>query len=294
MTHEHQMDPSAELQAERSLREREVAVTARERAVGVREEGLRSLDTATVPSRPGDDLNQQIREANEHLVVATVDALAAAESASAASRIKDDFLANVSHELRTPLNAVLGWTRMLMAKQLTAERADHAIQTIERNAVALARIIDDLLDVSRIVAGKLPLTMQPVDMVVVAQSALDVVRPAAVDRGIALRLVTPAGGAAWVLGDVGRLHQVLWNLLVNAVKFTPAGGSVTVNVRLVPAGLEVAVVDTGRGISAAFLPHVFERFRQADQSSSAPVRRITIWSSSIVTSTGRCPAQCSA
>ena len=253
-----------------SLRRREAAVGAREDSVGLRETAVGVREEAAKASSEVERLNVQLREANERLVVATVEAQTAEEHAEQANRLKDDFLATVSHELRTPLNAVLGWARMLMSKQLTPERASHAIQTIERNAASLAHLIDDLLDVSRVIAGTLHMTPQPVDLVAVTQGALDVVKPLAADKHIELRFSAESGSIALVSGDAGRLQQVIWNLLANAVKFTPDFGRVDVSVGRVGASIEVHIVDTGQGISAEFLPHVFERFRQAD---GAPSRR---------------------
>jgi signal transduction histidine kinase/ActR/RegA family two-component response regulator len=250
--------------------EREDVVAAREQTLKLREEALGAREEPVHARLEVEQLNIQLREANERLVVATVQAQTAEESAEHANRLKDDFLATVSHELRTPLNAVLGWTRMLMAKQLTAERAAHAIETIERNAASLAHIVDDLLDVSRIIAGTLHMAPQPVDLMAVTQSALDVVKPLAFDKHIDLRLQAGPGSAARVSGDVGRLHQVIWNLLANAIKFTSDGGRIDVSIERVGSHLDVNVADTGQGISAEFLPHVFERFRQAD---GAPSRR---------------------
>jgi signal transduction histidine kinase/ActR/RegA family two-component response regulator len=217
-----------------------------------------------------EQLNIELREANERLVVATVQAQTAEEHAEHANHLKDDFLATVSHELRTPLNAVLGWARMLAAEQLPAERAAHAIATIERNAASLAHLIDDLLDVSRIIAGTQHITLQPVDLVGVTQTALDVVRPLAVDKHIDLRFSPPPGSTAIVNGDSGRLQQVILNLLANAVKFTSECGRVDVSVERIGSSIEVNILDTGQGISPEFLPHVFDRFRQAD---GAPSRR---------------------
>jgi signal transduction histidine kinase/ActR/RegA family two-component response regulator len=254
----------------RSLTRREEAVAAREDSVGLREEAVAGSEQALQAQLEIEGLNAQLREANQRLVVATVQAQTAEEHAEQANRLKDDFLATVSHELRTPLNAVLGWARMLMTRQLTAERAANAIETIERNAASLAHIIDDLLDVSRIIAGTLHMTPQPVDLVAVTQGALDVVKPLAADKHIDLRFSSEPGSIALVSGDGGRLQQVIWNLLVNAVKFTPDFGRVDVSVDRVGSSIEVHVVDTGHGISAEFLPHVFERFRQAD---GAPSRR---------------------
>jgi signal transduction histidine kinase/ActR/RegA family two-component response regulator len=254
---------------QQSLRRREAAVGAREQSVERREAAVGAGEGALHAALDVERLNLQLREANERLVVATVQAQAAEEHADEANRLKDDFLATVSHELRTPLNAVLGWARMLLAKQLTPEREAHAIETIERNAASLAHIIDDLLDVSRIIAGRLQMTWQPVDLLAVTQTALDIARPLADQKHIDLRLLEP-DAPALVSGDRDRLQQVIWNLLTNAVKFTADGGRVDVLIARVGSTIELHVADTGQGISPEFLPHVFERFRQAD---GAPSRR---------------------
>jgi len=185
-----------------------------------------------------------------------------------ALRAKDDFLSTLSHEIRTPLNAVLGWARILIARgDIDRALLDRALHVIERNATAQARMIDDMLDMARIAAGKLRLEMQPVDVVKVVLAAVDVVMPAAHAKRVTLRTNldprTPN-----VMGDQDRLQQVIWNLLSNALKFTEAGGSI--DVRLAPNGrfARIVIADTGHGISPEFLPHVFERFRQADASSS--------------------------
>ncbi|RPH55497.1 MAG: response regulator, partial [Acidobacteria bacterium] len=253
-----------------TMDERESAVTVREESAREREEAVGAREERVLAALGDEQLNTQLREANERLVVATVQAQTAEEDAEQANRLKDDFLATVSHELRTPLNAVLGWARMLMSKQLTTERAAHAIETIERNAASLGHIIDDLLDVSRIVAGTLHMTPQPVDLVAVTQSALDVVKPLAVEKHIDLRFFPEPGSTAFVSGDGDRLQQVIWNLLANSVKFTSARGRIDVSVERVGSNIELNIVDTGQGISTEFLPHVFERFRQADE---APSRR---------------------
>ena len=213
-------------------------------------------------------LATEMREANERLVVAAVHAHTRTEDAEQANHLKDEFLATVSHELRTPLNAVLGWARMLGSKQLPPDRAGHAIATIERNASALAHLIDDLLDVSRIVAGTLHLAPQPVDLVAVAQAALDAVRPLAATKNVQLAFSPDLPAIETVSGDAGRLQQVIWNLLANAIKFTPEGGRVDVFIEPSNDHMEVRVVDTGQGISPDFLPHVFERFRQADGATT--------------------------
>jgi len=185
-----------------------------------------------------------------------------------ANHLKDEFLATVSHELRTPLNAILGWARMLGSMQLAPDRVKHGIATIDRNAAALAHIIDDLLDVSRIVAGTLQLASEPVDLAAVAQAALDTVRPLAVARNVHLSFSSDPQAIQSISGDAGRLQQVIWNLLANAIKFTADGGRVDLFIVRSNGHIEVRVVDTGQGISAAFLPHVFERFRQADGATT--------------------------
>jgi len=208
-----------------------------------------------------------VREANEHLVVETVRAQIMAEEAEQGSHLKDEFLAMVSHELRTPLNAVLGWARMLESSQMPPPRAEHAIAAIGRSASALAHMVDDLLDTSRILKGTIRLALEPVDVVSVAQAALDAVRPLAAAKNVRLALdAVPVHRT--VSGDAGRLQQVVWNLLANAIKFTPEGGRVDMFVESSNSHTEVRVVDTGQGISPDFLPHVFERFRQADDATT--------------------------
>jgi PAS domain S-box-containing protein len=199
----------------------------------------------------------------------------AEESLAEANRLKDQFLGALSHELRTPLNAVLGWARLLATGDLPAHRVPHAVSVIERNAQAQARLVEDLLDLSSIVTGKLRLRIEPVDLGAVALSALDGVRPAADARQVQLQTAIDPE-ARWVPGDSDRLRQIVWNLLANAVKFTPSGG--TVSLALVPAesGVRLEVTDTGRGIESEFLPHVFERFSQADGEEMRGVRGLGI------------------
>ncbi|HMG53854.1 MAG TPA: ATP-binding protein, partial [Kofleriaceae bacterium] len=187
----------------------------------------------------------------------------ARRAADVANHAKDEFLATVSHELRTPLNAILGWANMLSSGALDEPRVHRAIETIERNAVAMAQLIEDLLDVSRIISGKLRIDVQPVDVAAIAEAALESVRPAAAAKTISVREVLDTGGAR-VMGDPTRIQQILWNLLSNAVKFTGKGGLVDVVVRRVESSVELSVRDTGRGIAPRFLPHVFEAFRQAE------------------------------
>jgi PAS domain S-box-containing protein len=192
--------------------------------------------------------------------------LARAE-AEQANRLKDEFLSTLSHELRTPLNAILGWTRMLQSGQLAETRRAHALATIERNAHVQARLVDDILDVSRIVSGKLPLEITALDPCAIVGAAVDSVRPATEAKGLQLQ-VSCERDLGTVYADPGRLQQVVWNLLSNAVKFTPRGGRVEVRLRRLDEQLEIEVSDTGQGIGTEFLPHVFERFRQADAGSA--------------------------
>jgi signal transduction histidine kinase len=242
---------------------REAADRAREDAATLREEAVRAREEATQARTAVDTLMTQLREANEHLIVATLRSQALAEEADRANHLKDEFIAMVSHELRTPLNAVLGWARMLASKQFTDARAAHAIETIERNAASLTVIIDDLLDMSRIIAGTMKLTFQPVDLGAVTQATLDVVRPMAAARQIELALSADTSLIGLINGDPARLQQAIGNVLTNAIKFTPDGGRVDVSIEHVGAAAEIKIVDTGQGISAELLPHIFERYRQA-------------------------------
>jgi len=190
---------------------------------------------------------------------------AARTEAEAANRLKDEFLATLSHELRTPLNAMLGWAQLLRIGNLDEVNYARAVKTIERNTQALTRLIEDLLDVSRIITGKLQLTMQPTDLAAVIRTAMTSIRPAAEAKAIALQFqVNPQVGL--VAGDSLRLQQVMWNLLSNAVKFTPEGGRVEVHLAQTEATIRVTVRDTGQGIHPDFIPYVFDRFRQADSS----------------------------
>ncbi len=181
------------------------------------------------------------------------------------SLLKDQFLANVSHELRSPLSAIILWSQILSRGKSSPEDLDEGLDVIARSARVQARLIEDLLDMSRIVAGKVRLDVQQTDLATVVEQAVSIVRPAAEAKGIRLRpIVDPSAGP--VSGDPNRLQQVVWNLLSNAVKFTPRGGNVEVVLQRANSHVEIAVSDSGRGISPDFLPHVFERFRQADTS----------------------------
>jgi signal transduction histidine kinase/ActR/RegA family two-component response regulator len=191
------------------------------------------------------------------------DARAAAE---AANRLKDEFLATLSHELRTPLNAIVGWTSMLRRGQIDPDRMPRVFEALDRNAQSQAQLIADVLDVSRIVTGKLQLDMTTVDMCDLVAQATDSLRAAASGKDIELSLEETRN--CLIRGDAGRLQQVVWNLLSNAIKFTPIGGSIRVAVTRHERQVVVSVADTGVGIPQEFLPHVFDRFRQADQTST--------------------------
>jgi PAS domain S-box-containing protein len=191
----------------------------------------------------------------------------ARQDAESANRLKDEFLATLSHELRTPLNAIIGWAHLLRTGTLDEATAARALETIDRNAKAQNQLINDILDVSRIITGKLHLTLQPVDPGAVMEAALDTVRPTAAAKQIHIEAsLEPDAGT--VSGDPDRLQQVVWNLLSNAIKFTPKGGKVEVRLRRVDSEALIVVADSGPGISPEFLPHVFERFRQGDASTT--------------------------
>jgi PAS domain S-box-containing protein len=189
----------------------------------------------------------------------------AKRQAEEASRAKDEFLATVSHELRTPMTAILGWSRMLLAGQLTAERQQKAIETIDRNARSQAQLIEDLLDISRIVSGRLRIDFKSVDLANVIAAAVEAVRPAAEAKNIRIQTILSSGTGP-ILGDAERLQQVIWNLLSNAIKFTPRDGLVQIELHRVESQIEMCVTDNGVGIKPEFLPHLFERFTQADSS----------------------------
>ncbi len=196
----------------------------------------------------------------------------ARQEAEAANRMKDEFLAILSHELRTPLNSILGWARLLRTKKFDENTTVRALDTIERNASLQAQLIEDILDVSRIIRGKLRLNLRPVNLVSVIESTIDTVRPAAEAKAIQLELTNSAdwfpSSSVVVLGDPDRLQQVVWNLLTNGIKFTPKGGKVEVQLEYADSYAQIRVIDTGIGISKDFLPHVFERFRQADATTT--------------------------
>jgi signal transduction histidine kinase len=207
------------------------------------------------------------KRAEEKLAHLLVRERAARGDAEKANRLKDEFLATLSHELRTPLNAVIGWSRMLKSGRLDQESAEHAMDVIERNAWAQKQIIEDILDVSRVITGKLQLHLAPVDLIAVVKAALDAVRPALEAKNISVE-ESYQEELKVIAGDADRLQQVVWNLLSNASKFTPVGGRVAIRVTQDKTYVEIEIVDTGPGIAREFLPHVFERFRQADGSTT--------------------------
>jgi signal transduction histidine kinase len=207
----------------------------------------------------------ELSHANEELKKEVAVRQELRRQAEEANRMKDEFLATLSHELRTPLNAMLGWAQVLRLGKLDSAAAARALETIERNARAQAQLIADLLDVSRIITGKLRLDLQPVELPKIIEATLDSARPGADAKGVHLevsldRLTSP------VLGDADRLQQVIWNVLSNAIKFTPEGGRVMVRLQQIGGSAEIRVTDTGAGIRPDFLPYVFDRFRQAEST----------------------------
>ena len=205
----------------------------------------------------GDEARQKNLEAEQ----------AARRSAEDAGRAKDEFLAILSHELRTPLNAILGWARMLRLRPEDQDTADRALTAIERNAESQARLVEDLLDMARIVTGKLNLNIEPIEIAAVAEAALDTVRPAADAKGVQLTARLDAGRLP-AQGDAARLQQVVWNLLTNAVKFTPSGGHVELLASSSNGLITICVQDDGEGIGPELLPHIFDRYRQGQNPVS--------------------------
>jgi signal transduction histidine kinase/ActR/RegA family two-component response regulator len=188
-------------------------------------------------------------------------------NAREANRLKDEFLATLSHELRTPLTAIVGWVQLLRMGTLDAEESAHGLEIIDRSVAMQTRLIEDLLDISRIVAGKFQVQMRLMDFRTAVQAAVEIVRPQADAKHLQLELQLGAG-PAWVQGDPGRLQQVVWNLLSNSVKFTPDRGRISVELAACDQSLELSVSDSGQGISPGFLPHVFDRFWQADSTTT--------------------------
>lgn len=190
-----------------------------------------------------------------------------AEELREANRLKDEFLSTVSHELRTPLTAILGWAHLIRSGQLDEKLSVNALETIERNARAQSQLVDDLLDVSRITTGNLRLDVRQVEPTSFIESAIEALRPAAEAKAVRIQKVMDTAVVS-VAGDPARLQQIVWNLLANAIKFTPKGGRVQIRLERINSHIEIAVSDTGIGIKPEFLPHVFERFRQEDQKTT--------------------------
>jgi signal transduction histidine kinase/ActR/RegA family two-component response regulator len=230
---------------------------ARLRAIALLQQKAESLE-AEVKER---------REIEERLRLALVGAQMARAEAETANRMKDEFLATVSHEIRTPLNAIIGWSHLLRTGRLDEATAARAVETIDRNAKSQAQLIEDILDVSRMITGKLRLNNEPVDIASVINAAIDSVQLAIDSKDLKLE-VTLNPSARHTLGDASRLQQVVWNLLANAIKFTPSGGCIEVKVERAGHNLQIRVSDTGQGIGADFLPFIFDRFRQADGTTT--------------------------
>ncbi|HJQ71384.1 MAG TPA: PAS domain S-box protein [Blastocatellia bacterium] len=230
-------------------------ITERKRSEKEREELLAREQSARREAEQATNLSAELLHREQ----------AAREQAEEANRMKDEFLATVSHELRTPLNAILGWAGIMQKYPDDRETAAQAREAIERNARAQAELIEDLLDVSRIITGRMRLDVQPVDLTAVIQDAVEAIRPAADAKEISLGVILDPR-AVPISGDPVRLQQVVWNLLSNAVKFTDKGGAAQVKLERVDSQMEIIVSDNGRGISREFLPYVFDRFRQADSS----------------------------
>ena len=213
-----------------------------------------------------DDVSERVAREAEMRRQITV-AENAREMAEDALRTKDEFLATLSHEIRTPLNAVIGWTKILLGRKPDPDMLQRALTIIDRNAIAQARLIEDMLDMARIMSGKLRMEFGPVDLVASTAAAIDVVAPAATAKGVMIHADLGSEPRA-IVADAGRVQQVAWNILSNAVKFTGGGGSVFVNIDAGADMVRLTVRDTGEGIAPEFLPYVFERFRQANASAS--------------------------
>ena len=227
------------------------------RAIALLQQKARSLET---------EVNER-QLVEDRLRLALAGEQIARAEAETANRLKDEFLATVSHEIRTPLNAIIGWSHLLRSGRLDEATTARAMETIDRNAKAQAQLIEDILDVSRVITGKLRLHSEPVDIASVINAAIDSVQLAIDSKDLHLE-VTLDPSARHTFGDPGRLQQVVWNLLSNAIKFTPSGGRIEVKVKRAAGNMQLRVSDTGHGISADFLPYIFDRFRQADGTTT--------------------------
>ena len=229
---------------------------------------LRTLLSTVQSAIRGRERQYQMREQLDALQRAEALARAAQAEGEQASRMKDEFLATLSHELRTPLNAILGWSQLIRQRP-DPQMIEEGLSIIERNTRVQVQLIEDLLDMSRIISGKLRLEFEMIDVATFIDAAIETVEPAAKAKGVELRKVV-GRGSNHVAGDANRLQQVIWNLLSNAIKFTPAGGHVEVRAERRKSEVAISVSDSGLGIKPDFLPHVFERFRQADGSTTRP------------------------
>ncbi len=234
------------------------------RAIIELQQKAKSLEAEIAERRQAEDALRAVKGELEQLLAREQIARAEAESAN---RMKDEFLATVSHELRTPLNAIIGWTHLLRNTRLDKATAARAIETIERNAKSQAQLVEDILDVSRVITGKLRLNIGPVDVASIINAAVDSVQLAADSKNIQLE-ITLDPSARHIPGDCIRLQQVVWNLLSNAIKFTPSGGRVEVRLEHAGPDVQIKVSDTGQGVNSTFLPFIFDRFRQADGTST--------------------------
>jgi PAS domain S-box-containing protein len=235
----------------------------------VRDRGFLVRDEAGQPYRlagVAEDVTERNNLEAERVQILSREQAARVE-AERANRLKDEFLAVLSHEIRTPLNPILGWSKILRRGKLNPGRTDAALETIERNAQLQAQLIDDLLDISRILQGKLSLRPVPIDLSAAVVSAVETIRLAAETKELNLQIDAPLG-CYFVMGDVTRLQQVVWNLVSNAVKFTPIGGKIQIQVSQVEENVQLQVHDTGKGIHTDFLPYIFEYFRQQDGSTT--------------------------
>jgi signal transduction histidine kinase len=214
------------------------------------------------------ELRSELDETNRGVVALFNEVDGQAQKLREANRAKEDFLATLSHELRTPLNAMLGWTRLLRMGKLDRAAMTRALDTIERNAHVQEQLIADILDVSRIVTGKLRLELRPLELEPVIDAAVDALRPAAQAKGVELSCTLKRTGV--VMGDPDRLQQVMWNLLANAIKFTPSGGRVSLSVEREGGTVLITVTDTGEGMPSSLVPFIFDRFTQGDGSLTRP------------------------
>ncbi|MFN2578976.1 MAG: ATP-binding protein [Pyrinomonadaceae bacterium] len=234
------------------------------RAIVVLQQKARALQSEIAERKK---VELALRAATDELKKLLVSEQLARAEAVGANRMKDEFLATVSHELRTPLNAIIGWTHMLANGKLDQTLTSRALETIGRNAKAQAQLVEDILDVSRVITGKLQLIIAPVDVASIINAAIDSVQPAATCKEIEIE-VTLDPSIRHIAADANRLQQVVWNLLSNAIKFTPVGGRVKVSLKREAGNIQIKVSDTGKGITPTFLPFIFERFRQEDASTT--------------------------